>query len=124
VISLLCALLASLAGVAEERVDLRVGASVPVPGAGATVIFVRVRDDSRCPTGVTCIWEGDAIVELRLQTSGGGSESLELHANPQFTRQATVHGITIALERLAPHPKPDEPVPPAAYVATLRLGSR
>lgn len=104
--------------------ELRVGASAPVPGTTATITFVRVTNDSRCPKGVTCIWEGDAVVELRVQPRGGDARSVELHVNERFERRAPVDGVTVTLERLEPYPEAERPVPEGGYVATLRIGAR
>lgn len=102
-----------------ESHSLAVGASTTV--SGTTVTFVRVRDDSRCPTGVQCIWEGDAAVELRV--TGGTAEpaTLELHTNDRFARESRALGLTIRLERLDPYPAVDRPVDPNAYVATIAV---
>ena len=117
----LFSLLVSLVfGTTEELVEVRVGGTVPLPGTSVTVTFVRVRDDSRCPTGVTCVWEGDAVVELRVQNRAE-ERTLELHVNPRFTRQASALGVTIDLERLDPYPGADKPIAPKAYRLTLNI---
>lgn len=115
-------LLSALA--ADEVVELRVGATTPVAGTPVTVTFVGVTEDSRCPTGVTCIWEGDAVAELRVQTRADDAVTVRLHTNARFEGQAAAHGVTVVLERLQPHPKADTPVPAEAYVATVRLGAK
>ena len=105
---------------AGERLALRVGASAPVAGTRTTVTFERVRDDSRCPTGVTCVWEGDAIVVLRLQTTADDGVTVEVHQNARMARQASAHGVTVTLEALEPHPELDKPVPADGYTVRLR----
>lgn len=109
---------------AAEPVELRVGATITAPGTPVLVTFDRVRDDSRCPKGVTCIWEGDAIVVLRLRTRADDEVTAEVHANPGFTREASAHGVTVTLESLEPQPEADQPVPAGAYVARLVLSAR
>ncbi len=102
-----------------ESHTLTVGGSTTV--SGTTITFVRVRDDSRCPTGVQCMWEGDAAVEFRV--AGGTAEAVlvELHTSDRFARESRAHGVTIRLERLDPHPSADQPVAPNAYVATVAV---
>ena len=105
-----------------QEIELRVGGSAPVHGTGATVRFDGVSDDSRCPRGATCVWEGDAIVELSVSGEGGGSpETVRLHANARFSQQARALGVTLTLVRLEPLPEADRPVPPGAYSAAIRV---
>lgn len=106
-----------------QTVEVPIGATVPLPGSALSVTFVRVTEDSRCPTGTTCIWEGDAVVELRVDTGSTG-ETLELHTNPRFAREGRAGGVVLTLERLAPHPAADEAIPPDAYRLSLRIASR
>ena len=40
--------------------ELRVGRSATVAGEGLTVSFEAVSSDSRCPTGVQCVWAPEA----------------------------------------------------------------
>ena len=108
----------------DERVELRVGASATLPGTTSTVTFVRVTSDSRCPKGVQCIWEGDAAVELRVAPSDGEPQTLTLHTNDRFARQAAVGGVTVALESLEPYPARDSPPAADSYTVTLRVSAR
>lgn len=104
----------------QQEVSLGVGETHTSP-EGPRITFVRVAEDSRCPTGVTCIWEGDALVELEIRGEDGGAETVTLHANPQFAQEATAHGLRVRLERLVPHPTADAPVAPDAYRVHLSI---
>lgn len=106
-----------------QTVELPVGTSAPVPGGNATITFVRVTEDSRCPTGTTCIWEGDAVAELRITPADAPAVMLELHTNTRFTREGRAGNTTVALERLDPHPAADAPVAAGSYRVTLKFGS-
>lgn len=96
---------------------LRVGESAEV--GDRVVTFTAVREDSRCPTGVECLWEGDAAVEL-LVDEGGEPTLIVLHTalEPQSTVAA---GLRLTLERLDPQPVVGRQIPPADYEATLRI---
>ncbi|WP_158887342.1 hypothetical protein [Amycolatopsis anabasis] len=64
---------------------LRVGERAVVEDLG--VGFDAVREDSRCPRGKQCVWEGDAIVVVSLASPpNGASTTAELHTNPKFAR--------------------------------------
>lgn len=82
--------------------------------------FDRVSADSRCPTGVTCVWEGDATVWLRARI-GEASRALELHTSQRFSTEASVEGLLVRLIKLAPRPDRSGPPDPTQYVVTLMV---
>ena len=70
----------------NEEFALAPGQTATVSGTSVRLTFERVSEDSRCPTDVTCIWEGDAVVVLKVKaeadeatrevhTQGGESRS-------------------------------------------------
>ncbi|HJU90148.1 MAG TPA: hypothetical protein VJ672_12185 [Gemmatimonadaceae bacterium] len=105
-----------------ETFSLRVGETAQVRGTGGDdihVTFVSVTEDSRCPTGVQCVWEGNA--RLRLVVAQGGlssSTSINTTVDP---KSAAFAGHTLQLVELRPHPHVGEPISQSAYVARLRL---
>ena len=52
------------------EVELRAGASVRLESGEQMIVFEKVEGDSRCPKGVTCVWEGDAAVRLSIGPAG------------------------------------------------------
>jgi hypothetical protein len=105
----------------SEQLALRVGTTAAVRGSSARVSFVRVSDDSRCPVGVTCFWEGDAIVHLRVEADGDSAVDLQLHANPRFSQAGRAGGLIVTLLGLEPMPRADEAIQADAYSATLQI---
>lgn len=103
-----------------SEITLRVGESARP--TTATVTFVGVSDDSRCPTGVSCVWEGDAVVTLRV-TRDAADETVALHANPRFAQEATVAGLRLRLVRLEPYPEADRPIAADDYRVVLTITS-
>ena len=102
-----------------SEIEVRVGQTVRV--AMVAITFVGVSDDSRCPTGVTCVWEGDAIVRLRVGRDGATDEPVSLHANPRFSQEAVAAGVRLRLVRLEPYPDADRPIAPGEYRAALAV---
>ena len=49
-----------------QEFSLRIGESASIRGEELKVKFLEVTEDSRCPTGVVCIWEGrvSGLVEI------------------------------------------------------------
>lgn len=107
----------------SETIDLRVGSTASLANGAVQLDFVRVANDSRCPTGTTCVWEGDAEIQVRIQRRGSVAHSVTLHSNPRFIRTVSVDGVTVTLEQLRPHPEADRPVAADDYVATLQVES-
>jgi hypothetical protein len=107
----------------SERIDLRVGSTAALASGAVALTFVRVANDSRCPTGTTCVWEGDAEVQVRIQRRGSVAHSVTLHSNPRFIRTVSVDGVTVTLEQLLPHPEAERSVAADDYVATLQVES-
>jgi hypothetical protein len=60
-----------------QEVSLPIGQSVVISGEGIEIRFMEVSEDSRCPKGVYCVWEGrvSALVEISADRS---SEQLKL----------------------------------------------
>ena len=47
---------------------LRAGQQVTVKGTKLRIRLIAVENDSRCPSDVTCVWAGNAAVQLQLST--------------------------------------------------------
>ncbi len=88
-------------------------------------------EDSRCPTGVACIWEGNArvgIAFIAFERWPPGQKSVEvsdeftveLNTSSRFDASATHSGLRVELKRLDPVPRADTPT--NGYVATLSIG--
>ena len=52
---------------------LEVGQSALVDDSGLRVTLLGVADDSRCPTDVQCVWEGDARVAVAVASTEAAS---------------------------------------------------
>lgn len=48
------------------KVELEHGTLIQLDDTVASIEFIRVVEDSRCPEGVQCFWAGQFIAELRL----------------------------------------------------------
>lgn len=85
--------------------------------------FHEVADDSRCPTRVVCVWEGDAAVVLELELADREAPTVldTLHTNPRFATHVAFGGYVVTLVELAPYPEEPEPIPVGRYAATLHI---
>lgn len=75
-----------------------------------TILFTKVENDSRCPIGAACIWQGVATIKLTLKKEN--TEYLfTLHTQslPQYNTDTTVGGYKIKLIQLDPYPVAQQP---------------
>jgi len=103
----------------DQPVEVRVGVTVEVGGEPITITFERVTEDSRCPTGVNCVWAGDATVRLRAEAPQADRAALDLHTHVSKAREADYRGYRIRLVQLVPWPKEGSTPSPDQYVATI-----
>lgn len=62
-------------------------------------------NDSRCPIGVNCIWEGNATVQFYLTTkSQEYSFTLDTHQGAAFKRDTIIEGMKYQLMNVLPYP--------------------
>lgn len=106
----------------DKEFKLRFGRTASV-GPGLKVEFNSLVEDSRCPKGVNCVWEGNAKVGLKVSGAGKEAASLELNTNVE-PRKGSLHGYEISLVRLEPYPKADARADKKEYVATLSVSRK
>jgi hypothetical protein len=105
-----------------EPFTLAPGETAQVEGTGFAVTFESVSADSRCPSDVTCVWEGDAVVLVSLRPAT--TSPRELHTSGRFATEAEVDGYRVRLVELAPVPRSGASPAPSAYRLTLVVTPR
>ncbi len=102
------------------RVLLHFGQEVAVEGSALRVSFVRVLEDSRCPADVTCVWEGNARVELGIAAGTGPTFSLQLNTAIS-PKSADWRGVRVTLLDVRPYPTSRRPIPHEEYTIELEV---
>ena len=92
------------------------GQTAAVNGADARITFKRVLEDSRCPVDVTCVWAGDAKIELIVSRNGAADETRILSITPP-NQEATAGNLRIRFVSLAPVPRQADGNAPRNYRA-------
>jgi hypothetical protein len=101
-------------------VVLHVGEHVII--GNVEVTFIRVASDSRCPVDVTCVWTGNAAVELSVGPVIGEAPLYPLTLNTDVDpREADAWGLHVALVDLEPKLRSSDRIDPRGYVVTLTL---
>jgi hypothetical protein len=112
-----------------EEFRLALGESLPLENTPYSLVFSRVIEDSRCPSGVSCVWEGNARVQILLREyskmgeSGGKpiievlDQTMELNTSSRFPTPPLSRDLHLELRSLEPAPRADSPT--QGYVVTL-----
>ena len=108
----------------EPRKTLEVKAAEVVTIDELRITFEGVSEDSRCPTGVQCVWAGDAAATFTLEKPPAAAQQHTLHTSGRYERQTNYDNFTIGLEDLKPYPKQGADIAPGDYRATLVVTRR
>jgi hypothetical protein len=89
-----------------EPFTLGIGDEKTVEGAGISVMFIGVTEDSRCPSDVVCIWEGQTSAELRVKKGADVSDmNLTIRGSGGGMLNAkNFEGYTVTLTKVDPYP--------------------
>ena len=102
----------------NKEFELRPGQQAVV-GNELTIGFQSVNGDSRCPSDVTCIQEGNASVVLTVASDGRESQKLELQHLSQVFSNRACGTYSVELVQLIPYPRSDRPIAAQDYGVTL-----
>jgi hypothetical protein len=103
------------------QVVLAPGQTSRVPETDLTLTFVRLVADSRCPTGVTCIREGDAAVLVRVDRPDSAPTELTLHTSGPGAHDVVVQSMVVTLVDVTPYPREGDTPRPEEYRVTLLI---
>lgn len=93
------------------------GQSAEVVGTDLSFIFTEILSDSRCPSGVVCVWEGDAEAAVVGDLPGEIRIDCVLHTSPMFSGSCDMGAFRVTLLWVDPYPVAGFPIDPANYVA-------
>ena len=104
-----------------QEFSIRIGESASIQGEELQVRFLEVTEDSRCPTGVVCIWEGrvSCLVEINYR---GSLDSLVL-TEPgltDFPSEQSFHEYNISYH-IEPYPQAGTEIAIEEYRLDLRI---
>lgn len=101
-----CAPLQSAAVIVEPGLSfaLAPGQTAEIKRSDTRITFRQVREDSRCPTDVTCVWEGDAKVEVVIAHAGVPDE-IKLLSIKAPNNETRVGNLKIRFVGLTPVPR-------------------
>ena len=88
-----------------------------------SVTFLNVTGDSRCPSGVTCVWQGDvtAVVNVMKNNQDVGNFNLIDGLGDKNATAAITGGYLLKLVKVEPYPSNGTHIPLSNYTATFAL---
>lgn len=95
--------------------DLPLEKEVLLQGGGLSIILKEVLEDSRCPLGVACFWEGRVVLRIVVEKQGereGFTVTLHPADFPHVERWGTYRFTFLDLE---PEREGEVEIPPRAY---------
>lgn len=103
----------------DQPFALTLGRTAHFAEESISLTFDGVVEDSRCPTGVLCVWAGRFVAAVTLTSADGAKESLEL----TLGQPAPLLDYSVELLAATPRPSKDAPRPNEEdYVLTLVVG--
>lgn len=105
----------------DREFELRSGERAQIDQGGFTIEFVRLLHDSRCPSDVTCIQEGNAEIEVAVQREDMPAQTLILSTSRRERQEQRFDVYTVRLVQLVPYPRTDLPTRETDYGATLLI---
>jgi hypothetical protein len=118
---------------AERKISVYPPSNVPVPATiqlspGEEIVvegvlrlrFVGVEEDSRCPSDVQCVWQGNAAVRLAFEMQGSPPGTVLLNTGVEPT-EVELGGYRVRLVQVTPVPISASTIPAAGYRVTLQI---
>ncbi len=104
-----------------QPVTLKINESALIFPDRITITLQEVTEDSRCPTGYQCVWEGRAVLAFSFEKYDEYLTGRLATPNylPDPPNDLNVFNRNVKLLNVAPHPLGARPVPVNAYRATI-----
>ncbi len=100
---------------------LKVGETAISRSENTKILFEKVMEDSRCPTYVVCVWEGQATILVTVIKNNETVNTFNLtsRAGHEDLGTKSFDGYFLRLLKIEPYPTNAQPIKPSEYVATL-----
>ncbi len=103
-----------------DSFDLKIGETKDV-NSDFQITLLQILDDSRCPSDVTCIWEGTVSAEVKIIKDGQsrGNYIIPIGLTDSGIESQLSDDYFIMLYDVKPYPISTHQIMPSEYVATL-----
>ncbi|AKG52743.1 hypothetical protein DGWBC_0051 [Dehalogenimonas sp. WBC-2] len=106
----------------NQQFTLSPGQSAKITSEDIAITFNKVLNDSRCPVGATCIWEGQVqcLISIKLD---GKTEQLTLTQSGSDTAASQIYDKYRLEFNVKPYPKLNDTINSSEYVLELKVSS-
>lgn len=103
--------------------QLEIGEQALIQSEDMRILLVNVTEDSRCPSNVTCIWEGQAAVMIYISQGGHRVGNFKLIERSGYENLSVTNfdGYSIELIGVEPYPKSTQRIELSEYTAVFRV---
>lgn len=106
----------------NDTIELAINKSAINNEEQLTISIDSVLSDSRCPSDVVCVWEGNAEVRFLLNNDDKKTKFiLNSHGGDNYPSDTVVAGYNIELVELRPYPVSTSKISNSEYVADLLI---
>lgn len=113
---------------ADHVLELAFGQTATILSENLSVTFDSLLQDSRCPSDVICVWEGQGIIRLRLIDASSDTSFVNLtlfggcaYGCSPYVPALDTLGYRFELLSLDPYPVSTVPTPRDGYTATIAI---
>jgi hypothetical protein len=108
------------AGLGQE-VTLSEGQTATIQGESLKIKFIDVTNDSRCPTGVTCIWAGEVKCNVEITDIEGGELQTLVQSGGTSGFASTAFNEYRINFNVQPHPVAGKEISQGEYRLILKI---
>jgi hypothetical protein len=107
----------------ETQFQLRINQTFSLESDGVKIKFLNVTADSRCPSDVTCIWQGETkvLVNIIENNQDRGNFSLTSRAGQQDLAVQVFDEYSINLVKVDPYPLSSKKISLSDYLVTFAI---
>jgi len=99
----------------DQEFTLNIGQTALIQAENMTIKFVEVTSDSRCPQGVTCIWEGEVNCSVEIIKDNHPFEMILTQSGLSDQLVTQVFGGYVIIYHVEPYPKNSNQIPSDEY---------
>jgi len=105
-----------------DSIDLSISETIYNYESEISIKFDSVINDSRCPTNVTCIWEGNAAMKYSFSKYNNSiSFVLNTNGGPNFKRDTVIFAYKIEFLNLYPYPEDPGEISQSDYFSKILI---